>query len=526
MTEIKSNLYVLQLNRIGDVFQAIRAINTLTVAVNPATVFTLVVRKELIPQIPATILMQSNISLLDLENFILTKSSEAAFVANLSFCHLSATIKSQLTNTKLKFYGRYDEAGITHVYGGWYKYIYGVVQTSNNNPFNLVDLFVKCLLESTGYTPLEQNEPIRNHNPIQFNSIIFHPFAGDEKKAFKMNKWVDIFNNIELKGPATCFMVGGKEDVNHASEFMNNMTNPNIIIKNYVGNSSFADIYSLATDNDLFIGHDSSVGHLFALKNIYSLTIALGFARSFENAPVGNGLIASPKTHCFPCHQDTQCNYYQCHFDVPSRELSQLISNLMDNQVEINSASLPSKLRIIQKMQTDGLQTLIPINDNNSIDELFKAIYFLTFELFLDNKDIKLNPKIPPKDALIKLLPYKEGVQYVYELACFGRKYCKFILQESIKESPSNDAINEFNIKLTEIDLLLEQMRSKYEHLKPIINWYFVNQANLEGNTITQLALNADNCYMELELMCSTTYELINSLTAAHDKQTTKIVEK
>lgn len=318
---------------------------------------------------------------------------------NLSYSKSSSWLSS-LIKSKHKIGPYYDSNGIENIQDTWSKILSATVLTGNLNPFSLVDLY-KFI---TGVKSLEVKDKPEERE--SFNSITIHPFSSHSKKYWKPLKWVEIIYKI-LKDfkDIKIYLVGGGNEINQARQITKNalLSKYQQRIVNLVGKTSLAQLEDTLSKSDLFIGHDSMVGHLAALNNIPSLTISLGTVRPFETTPYKkNSYTISPKTKCFPCFPAQECNYYQCHFDIPYQAVNHCIRQLIKKEhIDVESFKKEKSniyLNNIDIYKSDineyGLLILNPINHSDpSIEDIFRIYYRIVF-LFLQ-LEIEENIQFP-----------------------------------------------------------------------------------------------------------------------------------
>jgi ADP-heptose:LPS heptosyltransferase len=403
------------------------------------------------------------------------------------------------------------------------QFVYSNVLATNLNPFSLVDLFFKTL----GVRPYKDQVPAVKK--IVNKKIVIHPFASSARKRWKVNKWIEIIYKVLKEHPDShIIIVGSKEDLTAAKlilgsvvlkQFSNRLTS-------YVGTKSIQDVYQVLGESDLFVGHDSMVGHLASLQGIQTLTVSLGTVRPVESSPyVSGGYVLSPRTKCFPCKPGDDCQLFQCHLDI-THQLSYSVINLLLNKEEVNEKNLYrdnismhlSSANLYQsEFSKEGLFRLIPVIENrDDFNDILAKVYRVTWSFLLNDLDETIKQPELTNLTHSELLATLKGLQNLYELAEFGKKYSKYILEEISSETPDIKMIKKYSHKIDEIDSLKDIVKKSHPGTAPIINYYKMKKGNLAGHNLVQLTESSYLVYHECSQCCSIVYELIEQIIAEY----------
>ena len=451
---------------------------------------------------------------------------------NLSFSKTSSYLSSVI-ETKHRLGSRYTETNEVIVSDQWSQFIYANVMGGPNNPFNLVDAFRNIFGFEVNENDIQAIE-VKTDKPV----ISIHPFASQDKKQWKSSKWVEvIFKLLKTHPEASLNLLGSPGEVEKANEILSDalLKNYQDQITNYVGKTNFKELYTVLQDSTHFIGHDSMTGHLAKIARIPTLTISLGTVRPIETTPYGlKSFNIVPRTKCYPCFPDDKCDFFQCHADVSYQAVAGVIDQFV-KKGEINYETLSKDVSnfhldpvdIFESYFTNkGYFSLAGINPRFAspkeiVGNLLRSAWLFKFN---ELEEIQDYPSLNEKsyNELYELL---KGVQHLFELCEFGKKYSKYILLEVAGDSPSVSKIKEYSKKIDEIDQLQELILKTHPLLTPVIRYYKVVKGNLVGENIIELSESSHTVYHDCGLVCSILFELIEKTLAEHKIKNKKFVE-
>ncbi|MBF0311771.1 MAG: glycosyltransferase family 9 protein [Oligoflexia bacterium] len=525
----KIDLCIVQISRIGDVLQTIRALQLFFKG--PTTLSILFIgRKEFAG--PLEFLLKKyckHIIYLDFKNN-LNRTSEKALLkqyvsdfissinqyeidkcVNLSFSKTSSYLCSLIKASQKLGLSR-DKDDNLSISDPWCQYVYSVVMRGCWNPFNLVDIFISVLeslkLRQEVTMTILPSEPLRISQNT--TSVVVHPFASIDKKRWEVSKWAYIINYLLSNIPnIEIIVVGAKSDTIEGEKLFSDDLIQNCFgkVTNKIGQTSLEQLYEVMRCSSMFMGHDSMCGHLAAIANIPCVTISLGSVRSHETAPYGNeNFVIAPKVACYPCYPDTLCNGLYCHKTISAWLVASFVSSfferIIDKCVTYNAidsfldraASVDIASIILYKSGLDKNNKLF-LDPLNIIDAdapmLFRLYYHIIWSFVLEDKEI--NFSIPPISSLVatEIQNYLEGIKYIFELNVFGEQYSQFVLDECSNKRPQLDKIKSYIGKISEIDGMSLGLKEKFSLLSPIVDYYYVNRTNLPGKNMIQLASNS-----------------------------------
>jgi hypothetical protein len=398
--------------------------------------------------------------------------------------------------------------------------LYSTVMRGAFNPYSLVDLFKNIIGIKEENNKSKKLSIVKNEKK---KNIVVHPFASSERKIWRIEKWVEvIYKTLKDNENCTVTVVGAKNEVLKSNILLENpllKTFSNRLI-NLTGKTSIEELYNELESSLLFVGHDSMVGHMAALTNTTSLTISLGNVRPFETTPYhANAYNLSPRTKCFPCFPSDKCSYFQCHHDIPYQVVNSAIKELLESRElgsewvkkSISSFHL-SSINLYRSSILDGAQRLTNIIENHQdSNEVFKTLYRIAWSFIISNQEEAFAfPKLNPTSHA-DLFAALKGLQHLYELSDFGKKYSRYILEEIGSSTPSVTKIKDFSKKIDEIDTLQKLVQKTSPQLAPIIDYFTVRKANLYGENIVKLTESSYMTFEECGDICRIMYELIEN---------------
>ncbi|EPZ50471.1 heptosyltransferase domain protein [Bacteriovorax sp. BAL6_X] len=433
---------------------------------------------------------------------------------NLAFSK-SATYLHSLIDSKNKVGPHFNELHERVITDRWSQYLYSTVMRGDLNPYNLVDLFSSIIGTTKKLTHLSNKE----FSNKKKTNLLIHPFASNERKMWKANRWVEvIYQTLKKDDQVKIYICGANQDQKSTDEILNSE-----LIKPYkerveawIG-LDLKELYTKVDNSFLFVGHDSMIGNLLSFKNIKTLTISLGTVRPHETTPYAlDNYNLAPKTECAPCFPKDECKEYKCHNDVPYNITHQCIGQLLKkNRIDIeelnnscSSLSL-SRVKLYQSDMLDNGDLIINelLHKEQDAKEVMRNFYHIAWTSIFT--EVNTSMDIPSFNLQTKaqLSTHIKGIETLYELSEFGKKYSRYIIEEISKNTPSLEEIKKFSAKLDEIDRLSDLVATSYPLLSPVIDFAKVAKNNLQGSNLVNLSEAAFYTYNEISLMCSVLYE-------------------
>jgi ADP-heptose:LPS heptosyltransferase len=449
-------------------------------------------------------------------------TEEIDVLLNLSFSKSSATLCG-LINAQSKL-GMHNcpQSLALNIQDHWSQHVYSSVMRGSLSPFSLVDVYRRML---GGFKP-ETNSTAKKIQSLEGEEqvLTIHPFASDPKKRWDGHKWTEIIYQVLNKHPNTSIVVVGSYDEQSAA---NDIVEVPLLdryrhrISNLAGKTTIRELFSLVKESSLFLGHDSMVSHVAAYNGCPSITISLGTVRPHETAPYGaNNYVLAPKTKCFPCFPQDSCPLFKCHTDVPFQVVHSAVNAYL-NHGKITKKLLSKSssrfhldtIRCYQSrfMDTGMYQLTDVLNDNLALTDFFRLLYRVSWLYFFTSEEETHD--IPPltQEAIGQLPHYRKGLQQLFELCEFGKKYSRYILEEIGSKTPNLANIKIHSERIDEIDSLAKVLHQCYPHMAPLLDYLAVQKGNLRGNNIVELTESTYMVYSDCSAMTSLIYDLIKN---------------
>lgn len=546
--EPKLTLAILQITRFGDLVQTVQAVQELRTS-HPNYRLILIARSQFAK--PLNFLIEKYFdkiytldtqsifqdhqiggvskSLNSLNSFLGEVNNEKIdALVNLSFSKSSSYLASVI-NAKHKIGPHYDAGNKLQINDKWSQVLYSTVMRGSLNPYSLVDLF-KNIIGIKAHEPSVKPFIASERKDI----IVVHPFASSDRKSWKPEKWVEvIYKTLKDNDKHQVILVGAKSEILKSHLITENplLKSFSNRLQNLTGKTTLEELMRVVSSAQLFVGHDSMVGHLAALSNTPTFTISLGNVRPHETTPYqANAYNIAPRTKCFPCFPADQCAYAQCHHDIPYQLVSNIIKQLCTNShidsewiknsnssFHLSSVNLYRSRFQANQMALDNL-----IDPHSDVSDIFRVFYKITWSFVIGNTEDNFPfPKLT-QSSHSDLLDALTGLQHLFELSEFGQKYSRYILEEISSATPSIAKIKEFSKKIDEIDSLQAMVQKTSPYLAPIIDYFTVRKGNLYGDNIVKLTESSYCCFEENAHLSSVMYDLVQNTIAEHKLGSTK----
>ena len=521
-----------QLTRMGDLIQTYRVSSSFK-EYNPEAKLYLVARKKF--AWPLMFLLEEcfdEIFLLDVEDMVENVESCDDLVAkisttleninsnnfdelyNLSWSGSSGYICSLIKAEKKRGLVRNSENQIA-VEDKWSQFVYSVIMRGSYCPYNIVDVY-KSIAGLGGAVAAAKISRVEKNK-----KIVIHPFASNSKKYWKYSKWVEvIYKIIKTKQDREIVIVGGEDDRKAAGLMLESP-----ILEKYrkrislkINTMGVRDLLDTLACAEIFIGHDSFVSHLAALTDIPIITLAMGTVRTRETAPYSPQVyVISPKTSCYPCLPDDECNFYKCHADIPYQVVVGIVDLVLRKKtvdsLSLNqniTAFLMSSVDIFKtKFESSGFLRLDRITDSNlHLKDIFMVFYRAAYLCFFEMSEEKVSVPVLDRKTENEVREVMEGLRHVYELYQFGKTYSKNIIEEIGTGAPSMDKIKSYSDNIDELERLQNLLGSRYPSLKPMIDFFVVGRRNMGGSNAVEISESSFYEYHGALIFTAMMYEL------------------
>lgn len=426
----------------------------------------------------------------------------------------SSSYLCSLIKSEHKLGLKYDENCNLEITDRWSNFVYSNIMGGRLCPFSLVDIYKGML--GTEFEKCVPAVPYLESN--HSNIITIHPFASAEHKMWPPSKWIEIiyqilksFEDIEI------YLVGSKDEKVLANEFDHSpvLKKYSKRIKNHVGETNIEQVHEILRSSLLFIGHDSMVGHLSSVANILAVTVSLGKVRPFETTPYG-----SKNINIFSANGDQDLGRDGAKREIPFQIVSSCINQLITTKIldpkkviETSSIFHHQGVKIYQTEFTDkNWLYLNEVFHKNSLMDVFRLLYRIIWFYYIEDKsEFFAVPEIS-NEMKNSLRGYSKGIEQLFDLCEFGKKYSKYIIEEISSDSPDLDKIKEFSAKIEEIDKLQLYVKRNFEYLAPLIDYFNVEKANLGGQELIQIATNSFFLFENFSNLTSALYELVSGI--------------
>lgn len=526
-TEFQATLAILQINRTTDLINSLIAVQFFKQE-HPNHRIILITRKEF--STPLNFLIkkyfdgvyeinsesldrkfeedQSDETLESIQQFLSSISHEKIDVLiNLSFSkassHLAGFIKA---SHKIGDY--IDAQNRSAVNDKWSSMVTATVKQGPLNPYALVDLYKNIIGLKDTYLPKTREATKK--------IIVVHPFSSQTEKSWKADKWVEVIYKTLKDNPDYSIQLIG-----HKSNFLRSqLIVENPLLKqfskrvfNLTSKAEYAQILDLLDEAQLFIGHESAISHLTSFAGLPTLILATAESRIHELTPYHhNSYVLVPRG--------------EDNHEIPYQLATNLINSLIkEESVEVesfksnNSSFHLSSVNFYKSNIVNGRQRLVNYTqDHQDTTEVFRNIYKVVWSFIINNVDEEIPfPALNPQSHE-ELLAAMVGLQHLFELSEFGKKYSRYILEDISSQTPNIETIKENSKKIDEIDELQKLVKKTSQYLSPLIDYHHIRKGNLAGENIVQLTENSYYAFEEVAHMASLLYELIEN-SVAHYQQ-------
>lgn len=382
----------------------------------------------------------------------------------------------------------------------WSQYLYSTVMRGDLNPFNLVDLFANIIGVNKKMTHLSNKE----YSNEEKSHVLIHPFTSQESKQWTSNRWVEvIYQTLKRNKDTKVIICGSSLDKTKTEEILNSelLSSFKDRIDQWLG-LELQELYEKVDQNYLFVGHDSMIGNLLSYKNVKSLTISLGPVRPHETTPY-----ALDNYNLAPRQKSNELPYnvtYQC--------IEQLLKKNLINIEELHNSCSTLSINKLNLYKTDMLANGdVTINEllhkEQNAKEIMRNFYHIAWSSIITEANISMDIPVINSEAKAQLMSHTKGIEALFELSEFGKKYSRYIIEEISKNTPSLEEIKKFSAKLDEVDTLSDMILSSYPLLAPVVDYAKVAKNNLQGHNLVKLSESAFFTYNEVSLLCSVLYE-------------------
>ncbi len=207
-------------------------------------------------------------------------------------------------------------------------YLFNIVKNRRFNRINIVDIYS---LIGSGY-PAEIKPRYAVLNLIKNNSDCLKPLricistgATSVKRVWYSGSYAALISLLADNLNCEIILVGTAEETAAAAEIKEKIPK-NINILDLTGKTSLYELIYLIKDFDLIISPDTGTLHIAQIFNVPSVSIFTGNAFFYETGPhTEDSLVIHSNADCYPCLQQEPCMFnYACKDDIKPEDVFNL----------------------------------------------------------------------------------------------------------------------------------------------------------------------------------------------------------
>jgi heptosyltransferase-3 len=300
-------IFVLQLARFGDVFQTWPTLQALR-RVHPGCELHLLVRSRfrsavegladvIVHDFPTPQILQPIFEREDTDAALDTliqalqplKDLHFDQIINLSFSPMSSYLTDWLTeeNTSVRGYTRHSD-GYLHIPDDTSAYFYAQVGVGRSNRYHLTELFAAV----AGVDLCPADFPQATSDPRQ--GIAVHLGASTEEKSYPGELWLKVLRQLDQASKETIHLIGAKEEEALSATLVRELASSKL--RNWVGQTTWAQTHQLVQTVRLLIGADSAPIHLASLYDTPTLNLSSSGLRAAVSYGARHCLISIPRS--------------------------------------------------------------------------------------------------------------------------------------------------------------------------------------------------------------------------------------
>jgi heptosyltransferase-3 len=315
---MKKRILVIQLARLGDIYQSWPVMNALhrsghevhlltrekfSPAANGCTgVFkqwtldSRTILKTLIdekPDIDASLSsLSATVDALKAENF--------DTIVNLSFSPFSSYLTDAVSNleTEVRGYSRFNDGSLS-IPDDASAYFFGQVGRNRGNRVHLTEIFASVagvdLIDSDWNSgSIGEIDSKEINERIGANPLVIHVGASDLAKTFSWSKWLQIVRGLVTGYNGEVVLIGSGEEVSMA-EKISSISGPKQVV-NLVGKTSLGQLFSIIANAKVLIGGDSAPVQIASLTGTPVFNVSFPSVSLWETGPRSAGSRILPVT--------------------------------------------------------------------------------------------------------------------------------------------------------------------------------------------------------------------------------------
>lgn len=214
-------------------------------------------------------------------------------IINLSFSDFSASLVKEISqqSTSIRGYTRFDD-GFMAIPDDSSAYFFGQVGPGQGNRIHITDLFASVAdvnLEPSDWefteTPRGVTCPIVNE--AGKDSILVHVGASDLAKTLGWQKWKEVVEGLLSKTQSQIILVGSADEAAIAEKICDVSTSRKPL--NFVGRTTISEVFEIVRGARLVIGGDSAPVQMASMTNTRVLNLSFPMVSVWETGPRSAG---------------------------------------------------------------------------------------------------------------------------------------------------------------------------------------------------------------------------------------------
>ena len=462
-----------------------------------------------------------------LEKFLIElKGRDYDLLINLSHSKLSAFMISYLKIKNMFGFGC-NENGDRITLNPWMQYFGTEPFNRQFNPFNLVEIFTRCV----GVLP--EDNPISLLSNDDDNDLIAQIFEKDrlndehllvgiqagsslERRRWSPESFANLADGLVENLGAKIVLLGVDSEKKLAEEIILSAKYENEII-DLTGKTNIDQLTALVARCSYLVTNDTGTMHVAAAVGTTIIGLFFAHAHPYETAPYSPGhLIFQARIPCAPCSYGVACNNVICVRKVHPKHLLSMIQN---HYIEGSwrRLDLTSDLNEINVYETcidkDRRLRLRPLIKNSlTLNDVFREIYSKHWMRFLGVEKMKESAHCDIGGLLlqeydcsnISALSKQIEVKYcalkdLEKLASRGICCADEIICMCLDKIATQIArIKELSADIEVLDEKISQLGLIHPEIKPITDMFSKRKENFQGDNPIKLSQDTRKCYQML----------------------------
>jgi heptosyltransferase III len=214
-------------------------------------------------------------------------------IVNLTFSDFSASLVKAISQeeTEVRGYTRFDD-GLLSITDDSSAYFFGQVGPGNGNRLHITDLFasvagVDLTSNDWEFTEKPQGVTCPIVNEAGKDSILVHIGASDLAKTLSVSKWKHVIEGLLQKTQSQVILVGSKDEMDLANRIADVATHRKPL--NFVGRTTISEVFEIVRGARLVIGGDSAPVQMASMTNTRVLNLSFPMVSCWETGPRATG---------------------------------------------------------------------------------------------------------------------------------------------------------------------------------------------------------------------------------------------